>query len=235
MEQNEKKAKNVVPLYLTSLEGLYAFKHNDFSLIYAQDIVKTRIMADIRVPIWHEIYSTFSLKATGKTQAGNLVHVYAHVPNYFTVPENLAKAIGRGLVSGAGIMPEGAFYALLDQKDDERVFVVDDSKMKGARWGRMPLEDAVLHPATKPLFGVKTNEEAINYFKRYREAFNEDNVEILPCDSAMAVEDAGHPIGRFLGVSKFVYGSFMNSTGFLLGFRKNAEIAPKKDSNSTSK
>ena len=157
--------------------------------------------ADARIEgkFWNDCFTTPSLMATGKTRQGNAVVVYAHVPNYFSNPENIRNAIKYGLKNGAGIMPEPEFQRLLGL-EGEGVFVVDYKTLKKSSSGIIPVEKALEHPQTIPFLGGEDRAE--KYLAKYKEE-KDSSIEILHSDD---LNEA--PVGRLLG-----FGSCDSSLG----------------------
>jgi hypothetical protein len=109
--------------------------------------------------MWENHVCTQSVMATGRTKQGNAVVVYAHIPNYFSNPANIRKAVSEGLVNGAGRMSQEEFQKLLDAEDNEKVFVVDRKKLIRHPSGMVDNEHALEHPQVIPFFGGKERAE----------------------------------------------------------------------------
>jgi hypothetical protein len=189
-------------------------------------------LADARIngkAEWGRFYSAPSIRATGKTEQGSKVVVYAHIPNYFSNPENIRKAVEMGLINGAGIMPSDEFQKLLDVEDGKKVFVVDYDKLKNSKSGIIPLSDAMEHPQTIPFLGGQ--ERAEKYLAKHKEAYNTNQIGIWHNDDLKE-----NPVGRllFLGNNdgNGLYGNLnvLNNVGRFLGVRsgKVAEGDAKK-------
>jgi hypothetical protein len=111
-----------------------------FEAVFMPSIVDARIEAPKDARVWQTWFSAPSIRATGMSKRGNAVVVYAHVPNYFSNPDNITKVIGQGLVKYAGIMPQEEFQRLLDLEDNENVFVVDYNALKQFSSELIPLK-----------------------------------------------------------------------------------------------
>lgn len=142
--------------------------------------------------------TTPSIKATGRTRAGTPIVVYAHVPNHFSIPDNIATAVGQGLIKGAGIMPQYEFQRLVDLAEEQQgkpnqtVFLVDYQKLRKAPSSLVAVKDALKHPQTVPfLAGQKRAEE---YLPRH-EQFLGNKIGIWHTDDI-----AEQPVGRVLRV-----------------------------------
>jgi hypothetical protein len=187
-------------------------------------------LADARIngkAEWGRFYSAPSIRATGKTEQGSKVVVYAHIPNYFSNPENIRKAVEMGLINGAGIMPSDEFQKLLDVEDGKKVFVVDYDKLKNSKSGIIPLSDAMEHPQTIPFLGGQ--ERAEKYLAKHKEAYNTNQIGIWHNDDLKE-----NPVGRLLFLGNLgdngLVGNCLSYFGCFLGVRsgKVAEGDAKK-------
>ena len=178
-------------------------------------------LADARVQgkaAWDKWYSTPSVRATGKTNQGNAVVVYAHIPNYFSNPENIKNALS-SLVNGAGRMPQEEFQKLVDAEDGKKVFVVDYDKLKNSKSERIPLSEAIGHPQTIPFLGGQ--ERAENYLAKFKETYNTNPIGIWHRDD-LNLKDS--PMGRLLfvgsdGNNDLNGSSSLGNDGCFLGVR----------------
>jgi len=187
-------------------------------------------LADARVKgkaAWDKWYSTPSVRATGKTNQGNAVVVYAHIPNYFSNPENIKSALS-SLVNGAGRMPQEEFQKLVDAEDGKKVFVVDYDKLKNSKSERIPLSEAIEHPQTIPFLGGQ--ERAEEYLAKFKEAYNTNQIGIWHCDDL----NENSLMGRLLFVGNDDYNlngdGNLSNIGRFLGVRRErvAEDGAKK-------
>jgi hypothetical protein len=170
--------------------------------------------ADVRINspkgarVWQNCYSAPSVRVTGKTKKGSAVVVYAHVPNYFSNPENIRKAVdSKNLVNGAGLMPDKDFQKLLKLEDGANVFVVDYEKLKKSPSAVISVDDALEHPQTVPFLGGQERAEA--YLKRHREVFG-NKIGIGHTDD---LSDKG-ALGRLLFAGYLDYG-YLNGYCYL--------------------
>jgi hypothetical protein len=115
--------------------------------------------------IWQSWYSAPSVRVTGTTKGGNNVVVYGHVPNYFSNPENITKAISQGLKNGAGLYPKKEFEKLLGMEDGENVFVIDYNALKNSESGVIKVAGAIDHPQVVPFIGGRERAEV--YLKQH--------------------------------------------------------------------
>jgi len=177
-------------------------------------------LADARIEgkaAWDKWYSTPSVRATGKTNQGNAVVVYAHIPNYFSNPENIKNALS-SLVNGAGRMPQEEFQKLVDAEDGKKVFVVDYDKLKNSKSERIPLSEAMEHPQTIPFLGGQDRTE--KYLAKFKEAYNTNQIGIWHSDDLKE-----SPMGRLLFAGGGGGGSdvdgvdLLNGSGRFLGVR----------------
>ncbi len=134
-------------------------------------------------------YITPSIKAVGRTKAGNRVLVYAHIPSTCNNPDfleyiisqdsGISKREGRLLINGSGIMPPEEFYDLLEKEDGTNVFVLDwnktivDIQRFGAHaqmgFSRPNLDEVLEHPIILPFFGSTAT--AKRYLKVHRREY----------------------------------------------------------------
>ena len=172
--------------------------------------------------LWNDWYTTTSIRATGTTKQGSPVVVYAHVPNYFSNPENIRAAIEQGLVNYAGRMPQEEFQRLLDLQDDKNVFVIDHDKLKSSTSNVVSTKDALKHPQTIPFLGGE--ERAEQYIKTHENVFGNrigiwhyDDLRDVPLGRLLYVGDGNYGLGGVLG----------NSARFVGVCRGSAEGAQK--------
>ena len=187
--------------------------------VYMPQLIDARINSP-KSPVWRW-YTTPSVRVTGKTKQGNTVVVYAHVPNYFSKPNNIAKAVNEGLRDGAGKMPQKEFYKLLGSEDNENVFVVDYNKLKNFSSGMIDVAQAWEHPQIIPFLGGQTRAE--QYLQIFKQANNTTTrMGVWHCDDL-----ADEPRGRVLFLG-YDYSNDLNAiirlnyNGRFLGIRKNA-------------
>ena len=198
-----------------ALRGCYKAKCEP---VYMPQLVDARINSPKDSPVW-KWHTTPSVRVTGKTKQGNPVVVYAHVPNYFSKPNNVAKAVNEGLTNGAGKMPPKDFYKLLDQEDKENVFVVDYTKLKNSSSGAIDVTQAIEHPQTAPFLGGRARAE--QYLAKHQQVYNTTKIGVWHYDDLLVDQ----PLGRVL----FLGGSHsnildadndLNYDGRFLGVRK---------------
>lgn len=173
------------------------FKEN-YEPLFMPSFTDMRIEAPKDAIIWQNWYCTPSIKVTGRTEGRKMVVVYAHVPNYFSNPDNI-KDKWKGLANGAGIMPDKEFQGLLDLEDNKNIFVVDYKILRNSESGVILLKDAIKHPQTIPFLGGK--ERAERYLERHKEVDGE-KIGIFYSDD---LHD--RPFGRLLFIGgKYDYG-----------------------------
>lgn len=190
-------------------------------------LADARIEAPGEARIWQPWYTTPSLRATGKTQQGNPVVVYAHVPNYFSNSDNITTAREAGLRNGAGRMPREEFQRLLDLKDDETVFVVDYNTLKNSPSDVIKVSNALKHPQTIPFLGGQ--ERAESYLRRHEQVYQRKDIGIWHSDDL-----ADEPMARVLalGVNNFDDGlngnNDLNYLARFVGVRRGASAPENK-------
>lgn len=186
--------------------------------VFMPQLVDARIIAPKDSPVW-QWYTTPSVRATGRTEQGNAVVVYAHVPNYFSKPANVAKAVSQNLVRGAGRMPQKEFQKLLRLEDNKDVFVVDYNKLRNSTSGVIDVTQALEHPQVIPFLGGHARAE--QYLQKYREVkgneigvwhFNDYLSDDGPCGRVLFLgSNCNYALngnlnlsnnGRFLGVRR---------------------------------
>ena len=142
-------------------------------LMFMPDLIDLKINSDRDSEIWKNWYPTPSLEVTGKTRQGNAVVVYAHIPNYFSDPENIGKVVmEERLYRGGGIIPEGELYRLLKKEDENKVFVRDLEKFKNSRSGIVSIDSALEHPQTIPFLGGEKRAE--RYLQKHKQVYGDD-------------------------------------------------------------
>jgi len=132
-------------------------------VLFMPEIADAKINDD---SLWREWYSSVSLRATGRTKQGTPVVVYAHVPNFYSNPENIRQAKAQGLINGAGVLPEDEFQRLLSL-EGQGVFVVDYKALKNSQSDVIPVERALNHPQVIPFLGGQKRAEI--YLAKHKE------------------------------------------------------------------
>lgn len=144
-----------------------------YDALFMPKIIDTRIDSLKGARIWQTWFSAPSIRATGRTKQGNPVVIYAHVPNYFSNPDNIDKAVQMGLINGAAQMPQGEFQALLDLQDNKSVFAIDYNALKNSSSGVISLKKALQHPQTIPFVGGKDRAE--QYLDKLAQVYGENS------------------------------------------------------------
>ena len=182
--------------------------------VYMPQLADARISAPKGSSVWNQWYTTPSVRVIGKTKQGNPVVVYAHVPNYFSKPNNVAKAVNEDLRDGAGRMPPREFYKLLSMEDNETVFVVDHTALRNVPSGVIEVAQALEHPQVIPFLGGQARAE--QYLAKHQQVHNTTKIAVWHYDDL-----ADEPRGRvlFLGGDRnndlSAYGSLYGSARFL--------------------
>ncbi|HLC72583.1 MAG TPA: hypothetical protein VJH37_03300 [Candidatus Nanoarchaeia archaeon] len=149
---------------------------------------------------WNEWRSAPSIKATGRTQQGNPVVVYAHIPNWLANPANIRLTKQQGLINGAGRLPREEFLQLVDQdgkvEQGERVvWVVDYDVLRKAPSGRIPVAQALEHPQTIPFLGGQARAE--HYLSAHTRVYNTSTIGVWHTDDL----NDNSPLARLLYLS----------------------------------
>ncbi|MDP3698782.1 MAG: hypothetical protein Q8R47_04290, partial [Nanoarchaeota archaeon] len=165
--------------------------------VYMRQLVDARINSPKESPVWRW-HTTPSVQVTGKTKQGTPVVVYAHVPNFFSKPNNVTKVVNEGLTNGAGKMPLREFYKLLDLEDKQNVFVVDYTKLKNSPSGVIEVARALEHPQTVSFLGGQVRAE--QYLAKHQQVYNTSKIGVWHYDDLLLDQ----PLGRvlFLGGSR---------------------------------
>jgi len=201
-----------------------------FEPVFMPQLADARIAAPADSPLWGKWYSAPSVRVTGKSVAGNSVVVYAHIPNYFSVPENIANAKKAGLVNGAGFMSQDEFQRLLDLEDGTNVFVVDYGVLRSSESGEIKVKDALSHPQVVPFLGGKEKAEA--YLNRHQQVYDSKTIGVWHSNDLDGAGD--EPLGRvlFLGYGSgggLIGGDDLGSDGRFVGVPKNAAEGGKAE------
>ena len=165
-----------------------------YRALFVPELADARIASPPEARVWNNWYTTPSLRATGRSKGNKPVVIYAHVPHYFSNPDNLAQAVKQGLVNYAGRMPNPEFKRLLGLEDNENVFVVDHKKLKRSPSGIIDVEQALEHPQTIPFLGGSARAE--QYLQQHKKVKGNE-IGVWHTDDL-----ADEPLGRllFLGV-----------------------------------
>lgn len=198
-------------------EALQNCQQAGYDAAFAPQIADARIEATDKEAIWDMLIDTASVIVSGETRTGRKVVVVAHVPNYFSNPNNIKASISFGLVgyyNGAGIMPLKEFYQLINKEDGSNVFVLDHQAVINAGWGNFEFGDARRHPLAVAFMGGRDRlERYLNQHERvahYKE--HKERIGIRYNDKAGEV-----PVGRLLAFgSCFLDMSFMRD---LVGYK----------------
>ncbi|RJQ17106.1 hypothetical protein C4573_03560 [Candidatus Woesearchaeota archaeon] len=179
--------------YHSTTEGaLRNIQSVQYRPLFMPEIIDARIAADDTSPLWMNGLTAMSVSVTGKTKGGKAVVVYAHVPHYFSNPENVANTVKAGLTNGAGPYDAVDFRRLLDLQDDKTVFVVDYSTLKTSVSGTIEVSEALKHPQVIPFLGGKERAEA--YLEKHAKVVG-DKIGIFHTDLAKK------PLGSMLFVN----------------------------------
>ena len=156
------------------VKALEDSQEDNFRPVFMNEFADLRIKADKQDELIKKWYLTPSLRATGITNQGSKVVVYAHTDNYFSNQKNVRKA-RKDLVNGAGKLPQEEFQKLVDQdkKENENknrlVYVVDYEKLKKSSSKVIPVSQALEHPQTIPFLGGE--ERAKLYLEKHKEVY----------------------------------------------------------------
>ncbi len=193
--------------------------------LFMPEIAEARIAADKGDRIWQVWFDSPSVRVAGRGASTNASHkggtefvVYAHVPTHFYKPKNIMEAINKGLVNGAGIMPQKEFQRLLDMADDEEVFAIGHDALMNSQRGIIPVGQALTHPQTKPFLGGK--ERAERYLERHKKVKG-DRISIWYSDDLSTKPNEPH--GRLLFVGSGydgLGGGGLGSGGRFVGVRE---------------
>jgi hypothetical protein len=140
----------------------------DRRMLFAPDIAELRIAAGPKHMIITKWWTTASLIATGWSRQNKAVVVFAHVPHYFSDPQNVRNVL-KNLVEGAGELQKSEFLRLLDLEDSKKVFVVDYSALVKADSSAFAVSEALAHPQTIPFIGGE--ELAQKYLDKHKQVY----------------------------------------------------------------
>ena len=192
-----------------------------YEAIFMPQLIDARIAASENDYVLSKWFTTPSVKVTGRgkisdrsKKGGTPFVVYAHLSNYFSNPDNIAKSVEQGLQVGAGNYPQKEFQRLLDLKDDENVFVVDYQELKRSPSDLIAVSKAIKHPQTIPFLGGEERSE--NYLEEHKEIFGDrigiwhyDDLDVQPHGRLLVLGniygdlygyDSLYDGGRFVGV-----------------------------------
>lgn len=176
---------------------------------------------------WNTIYSTLSIKAVGRTRQGSAVVVYAHIPNYYSNPNNIKKV--RALRRfDEGLIPQEELQKLVDAEDNKKVFVFDFNKLKNKPLVFVTLDSILENPQTKAVFG--SQERAEKYLAKHKQVLGD---YVTVCDNNYLRDQ---PFGALLNLGNeyLIYGSeIYYSHGRFLG-EKNKRAKNEKKINEKS-
>jgi hypothetical protein len=167
--------KDVQEFYANNIpDAMQSCINADRRMLFAPDIAELRIAAGPKHMIITKWWTTASLIATGWSRQNKAVVVFAHVPHYFSDPQNVRNAL-KNLVEGTGELPKSEFLRLLDLEDSKKVFVVDHSALVKAGSDTLAVSEALAHPQTIPFIGG--DELAQRYLEKHKQVYG-DNISI---------------------------------------------------------
>ncbi|RJQ17103.1 hypothetical protein C4573_03545 [Candidatus Woesearchaeota archaeon] len=183
--------------------------------LFMTEVAEALSMSQEDSRLWRPGITTPSVQVTGKTNRGNNVVVFAHIPNYFSKPKSIQRAISNGLVDGAGQYPQCEFEYLLSKEDGKNVFVVDYTVLVDASQKMYDSFNLEKHPMVIPFLGAAAEQYLSNasslkmritfqqdlhekpYARLLQISTVEDDMEVLTVHEL----SAAHPLdgaGRFL-------------------------------------
>ncbi|MBS3115310.1 hypothetical protein J4482_01640 [Candidatus Woesearchaeota archaeon] len=197
--------------------------------LFMPGVIDARLADENLFKTW--LLST-SMRATGKTKQCSGVVIYAHIPNYFSNPANIRKAIDQGLVNYAVKVPQEEFDRLvkLAEKGAKGVHIVPYETLKKAASGYVPLDEALAHPQTIPFCNGK--ERAEKYVPKVGEVYNTKTIGIWHSDDLY-----DQPVARLLYVGGVdddgLYGfDYFYDIACFLGVRSSASAVSASQQNS---
>ncbi len=157
----------------TKESALRLLLNEGFEPVYMPEIVDGRNEYSLEEsPTNWQLLHAPSIKATGRTKGGTPLVVYAHIPNYFSNPDNIAEAAKQGFINGAGIMPDKEFWELVDMaeeqegKPNQKAFWVDYKALRNSVSGVIKVKDAIKHPQTIAFLGGRSRAEEYLLFHK---------------------------------------------------------------------
>ena len=207
--------------------ALYKCQIAGYDALFMPQIIDTRLSSDKGSFIWQKEIWTPSICATGRTKSGRAVVVFAHVPNYFSNPENIEDAISQGLLDDAAPYPEKEFSKLLDMEDRENVYVVEHYVLRNSVSGLVNISRAINHPMMIPFIGGQ--ERAEKYLDKHKSLVEKNTVgiwhkdDLHNCPYARLLRIENHLLGDFdSDINMGFWGRFVGIP--IIGARKSFDM-----------
>ncbi|MEK6967750.1 MAG: hypothetical protein AABX51_03915 [Nanoarchaeota archaeon] len=164
--------------------ALRALTDGNYKPLFLSQLVALKTGANHDCPFWSTDIATPDSVMKGRTKGGLDVLVIAHVPNYFSNPDNLNRAVQEGLINGYGSIPVAEFHRTLDLEEKEKVIVLAGNKYDEfisapegdlSELGYLSPGDylaacsILTHPAPTPFIGERS--KARNYILAHKKIF----------------------------------------------------------------
>ncbi|MBS3145118.1 hypothetical protein J4208_06055 [Candidatus Woesearchaeota archaeon] len=182
---------------------------------------------------WDQWFTTPSIKATGETQQGSKVVVYAHIPTDLVTKEGLLNAWHttwrRDVANGAASIGYKEFQQLVDQdgltdtRGNRLIWVVDHEILKTAPSETIHLDQVLEHPQTIPFLGGQARTEAYLTIHAKKENTNtffvsyDDDFNVHACWARLLSRSYEHGDARKF---KMLHCSDLNDSAQFVGVRK---------------
>ena len=161
--------------YAETIEALQSCRDTGYHPADMITIADERIAAPNNSPLWHNLLSSTSIRATGYTKQGHTVDVYVHnhLTNHFGDPARIKQARERGLWYYAACLSQPEFQAMVDAdgstdvRGNRLVWAVDHGNLRESPSGVIPVDQALDHPQTIPFLGGQKRAE--QYLSRHKE------------------------------------------------------------------
>lgn len=195
----------------------------NYTPAYMPELLRFKIAASPESNLWKKWYTSGSIIITGISKKSTPVVAFVHKENSLNNERRIKETVAFGLHNGAGIIPNYEFYKILEQQDDQQIFVVDYNTLYKNHQHEINVEEALSHPFVIPFCGGKKN--AKQYLKKYHEVTKQNTIKLMYGDDPHL-----QPLARLLYLTpngSFDGSASLESSNCLLGLKEDTLFASR--------
>ncbi len=196
---------------------------------YMPELLRFKIAASAESQLWKQWYTSASAIITGRTKKGTSVVVFTHTQNQLNTSSKIKELITLGSRNGAGTLSTHEFYKMIEQQDNDKIFVVDYQTLYRSPSHEIDIHDALSHPFVIPFCGGRKYAE--QYLKRYHDVTNQKTIMLRYGDDATI-----QPLARLLYLTptgSFDGSASIESSNYLFGLKEDSLFSSRLKSNNT--